>query len=42
MARFKVPYPFLTINPFKGRAMVYTCVTALAFGALRILNGLHP
>ncbi|KAL4077045.1 FAR-17a/AIG1-like protein-domain-containing protein [Scleroderma yunnanense] len=24
------PYPFLTLNPFRGRAVVYTCVTVLA------------
>ncbi|KIM58926.1 hypothetical protein SCLCIDRAFT_1218280 [Scleroderma citrinum Foug A] len=36
------PYPFLTLNPFRGRAIVYTCVTALAFGSLQLLNRLHP
>ncbi|KAL4067998.1 FAR-17a/AIG1-like protein [Scleroderma citrinum] len=36
------PYPFLTLNPFRGRAVVYTCVTVLAFGSLRLLNCLHP
>ncbi|KAI6095983.1 FAR-17a/AIG1-like protein [Pisolithus sp. B1] len=35
------PYPFLTINPPEGRAVVYACVTALAFIALRLLNHLH-
>lgn len=35
------PYPFLTINPPEGRAVVYACVTALAFISLRFLNCLH-
>ncbi|KAI6045370.1 FAR-17a/AIG1-like protein [Pisolithus marmoratus] len=35
------PYPFLTINPPGLRAMVYACVTILAFISLKLLNCLH-
>ncbi|KAH7889316.1 FAR-17a/AIG1-like protein [Phlebopus sp. FC_14] len=35
------PYPFLTVNPFGVRVVIYTVVAGLALASLRLLNALH-
>ncbi|KAF9246183.1 hypothetical protein BU15DRAFT_84980 [Melanogaster broomeanus] len=41
IAWFAFPYPFLTHNPFEIRVVIYTIVSALALGCLRVLNAFH-
>ncbi|KAL5511650.1 hypothetical protein ACEPAH_4867 [Sanghuangporus vaninii] len=35
------PYPFLTLNPFPIRVVIYTVVTAIAFVSFRVINAAH-
>ncbi|TFY79997.1 hypothetical protein EWM64_g4020 [Hericium alpestre] len=37
----RIPYPFLTVNPFSVRIVIYLVVTTMALLALRVVNALR-